>query len=124
MNKKLYRIQQEINHVQHGLLRFQDKDELLTMEVRATANEDDSLNCIITGDSSCSLMADKNVNLIQKNHDNYLYIIGKVTGETHGKGKILSIHILKASWFILKRKGGMSWLREKYVYETLQEEYA
>ena len=124
MNKKLYRIQQEINSVQRGLLRFHDKDELLTIEVRATANDDHSLNCIITGDTSCFPMTDKNVNLIQKNHDNYLYIIGKVTGESQAKGKILSIHILKASWFILKRKGSMSWLREKYVYETFQEEYA
>jgi hypothetical protein len=124
MNKKLHQIQQKINHVQLGLLRFQDKDEMLTMEVKTTANDDASLNCIITDGSSCYPMADKNVNLIQKNHDNYLYIVGKVTGETQENGKVLSIHILKASWFVLKRKGSVSWLREKYVYETLKEEYA
>ena len=124
MNKKLYQIQQKINHVQHGLLRFHDKEEMLTMEVKTTANDDASLNCIITGGSSCLPMTDKNVNLIQKKHDDYLYIVGKVMGETHGNAKVLSIHILKASWFVLKRKGSISWLREKYVYETLKEEYA
>jgi len=124
MNKKLYLIQQKINHVQFGILRFHDKDELLTMEVKTTANEDASLNCIITDDSSCYAMADKNVNLIQKNHDDYLYITGKVLGESLENGKILSIHILKASWFVRKRKGRISWLKEKYVYETLREEYA
>ena len=124
MNKKLYQIQQKINHVQLGLLRFHDKDEMLTMEVKTTANDDASLNCIITGDPSCFPMADKNVNLIQKNHEDYLYIVGRVMGGTRENAKVLSIHILKASWFILKRKGGMSWLREKYVYETLKEEYA
>ena len=122
MNKKLYQIQQKINHVQLGILRFQEKDELLTIEVRTTANDDASLSCIITGDSSYYTMADKNVNLIQKNQDDYLYITGKVLGETQGKGKILSIHILKAGWFVRKREDGISWLKEKYVYETLRQE--
>ena len=124
MNKKLFQIQQKINHIQLGLLRFHDQDEMLTMEVRTTANDDASLSCFFTDDSSSYSLANKNVNLIQKNHDDYLYIIGRVMGEPQGKGKILSIHILKASWFILKRKGSMSWLREKYVYETWKEEYA
>ncbi|HMK26224.1 MAG TPA: hypothetical protein VK483_09365 [Chitinophagaceae bacterium] len=123
MNKKLHHIQQKINHVQLGLLRFHDKDEMLTTEVKTTANDDASLNCIITGDPSCYPVANKNVNLIQKNHDDYLYIVGRV-GDTQQNGKVLSIHILKASWFVLKRKGSVSWLREKYVYETLKEEYA
>ncbi len=124
MNKKLYQIQQKINHVQFGLLRFQDNKELLAVEVKTTANDDASLNCIITDDSSCYPMADKNVNLIQKNQDDYLYIVGKVMGEMQGNRKILSIHIMKASWFVRKREGRMSWFKEKYVYETLKEEYA
>jgi hypothetical protein len=124
MNKKLYQIQQKINHVQFGLLRFHDNEESLAMEVKTTANDDASLNCLITDDSYCYPMADKNVNLIQKNQDDYLYIIGKVMGGMQGKGKIISIHILKASWFVRKRNGGISWFKEKYVYETLKEEYA
>ena len=124
MDKKLYPIQQKINHVQFGLLRFHDKDELLTMEVKTMATDDASLYCVITDDSSCHLMADRKVNFIQKNQDDYLYIVGKVQGETPENGKIISIHILKASWFVKKRKGGVSWFKEKYVYETLREEYA
>ncbi len=124
MNKKLYQIQQKINHVQFGLLRFQDNKGLLAMEVKTTANDDASLNCIITDDSSCYPMAVKNVNLIQKNQDDYLYIVGEVMGEMQENGKILSIHIMKASWFVRKRKGRLSWFKEKYVYETLKEEYA
>ena len=124
MNKKLYLIQQKINYLQAGLLRFHDKDELVTLEVKTTANDDASLNCIIM-DSSLSgyTMADKTVNLIQKIKDDYLYITGRVQGETGERKKILFIKILKASWFVRKRKAGISWLKEKYVYETLNEEY-
>jgi hypothetical protein len=124
MNKKLHQIQQKISHVQFGLLRFEDKDELLTLEVKTTTHNNASLSCIITDDSSCYTMANKKVSLIQKNNDDYLYITGKVLEERLEKRKILSIHILKASWFVRRRKGSISWLKEKYVYETPEEEYA
>src|SRR5436189_3656574 len=98
MNKELYKIRQKINHVQCGLLRFHDEDKLLTMEVKTTANDDASLHCVVTDNSSWFPVADKNVNLIQKNEDDYLYITGKVLGEMQGNAKVISIHILKASW--------------------------
>jgi hypothetical protein len=121
MNKKLQLIQQKIDAIQSGLLRFRDKDAQMTLQVRATTNEDNSLNCIITGDSPRSRLLNRNVNLIQKNHDDYLYINGTVSEEVNKKSKILSIHILKASWFVRKSKGSVSWLQEKYMYENFPQ---
>jgi hypothetical protein len=119
MNKELLYIQQKIDSIQSGLLRFRDKDAQMTLQVRATTNDDDSLNCIVTDNSPRNKLLNRNVNLIQKNHDDYLYINGTVSEEINKKNKILSIHILKASWFVRKSEGNVSWLQEKYIYENL-----
>lgn len=118
MNKELQLIQQKIDAIQSGLLRFRDKDAQMTLQVRATTNNDNSLNCIVTDNSPRSKLLNRNVNLIQKSHDDYLYINGTVSEEVNKKSKILSIHILKASWFVRKSKGNVSWLQEKYMYEN------
>ena len=121
MNKKLQLIQQKIDAIQSGLLRFRDKDAQMTLQVRATTNDDDSLNCIITDNSPRGKLLNRNVHLIQKSHDDYLYINGTVSEEVNKKSKILSIHILKASWFVRKSNGSVSWLQEKYMYENFPQ---
>lgn len=118
MNKELHDIQQKIDAIQFGLLRFRDKDAQMTLQVRATTNDNNSLNCIVTDDSPRSRLLNRKVNLIQKSHDDYLYINGTVSEEVNKKHKILSIHILKASWFVRKSKGSVSWLEEKSIYEN------
>jgi hypothetical protein len=122
MNKELQHIQRKIDSIQSGLLRFRDKDAQMTLQVRATTNDDHSLNCIVTGNSPRGKLLNRNVNLIQKNHDDFLYINGTVSEEVNKKNKILSIHILKASWFVRKSKGHVSWLQEKYIYENFPRE--
>ena len=117
MDKKLYLIQQKIGAIQFGLLRFKDKDAKMTLHVKTTANEDNSLNCVVTDDSPRKRLVNKSVNLIQKSHNDYLYITGEVNDEVNRKGKILSIRILKACWFVRRSKGSVSWLQEKYIYE-------
>jgi hypothetical protein len=120
MNKKLLEIQQKIGSIQNGLLRIRDgkNEKVTTLQVKTTANEDDSLNCLVTGESMKHKLLNKEVNIIQKSHNDYLYITGQVEEEVTTKGKILSIRILKACWFVRKRKGSVSWLQEKYLYEN------
>ncbi|MBC7946915.1 MAG: hypothetical protein H7Y42_03475 [Chitinophagaceae bacterium] len=124
MNKKLLEIQQKIGSIQFGLLRIrnQDDEKTTTLQVKTTANEDNSLNCVVTDDAKKDIFINRNVNLIQKSHNDYLYITGQVADEVNQKGKILSIRILKACWFVRKRKGSVSWLQEKYIYENLPQE--
>ena len=118
MRNKLHFIQQKIDSIQFGLLRLRDeKDARKTWQVRTTTNEDNSLNCIITDEAPRRKLVNKNVNLIQKYRDDYLYITGTVDEEVNHRGKILSIRILKACWFVRKSRGGVSWLQEKYIYE-------
>ncbi len=122
MNKKLLHIQQKIDSIQFGLLRLRDEEAHDTWHVKTTTNEDNSLNCIITDELPGRKLVNKEVNLIQKHHDDYLYITGTVNEEVNRKSKILSIRILKACWFVRKSKGGISWLQEKYIYENFATE--
>jgi len=118
MTNKLHHIQQKIDSIQFGLLRLRDDDSSNTWQVKTTTNEDNSLNCIITDEFPRRRLVNKNVNLIQKYRDDYLYITGTVDEEVNRKSKILSIRILKACWFVRKSRGGVSWLQEKYIYEN------
>jgi hypothetical protein len=123
MDKQLLYIQQKIGSIQSGLLRVRDDEKAkLTLQVKTSANDDNSLNCVVTDDFSGRKLLNKNVNLIQKSHNDYLYITGQVSGEVNGKGKILSIRILKACWFVRRSKGSVSWLQEKYTYENFLQE--
>jgi hypothetical protein len=125
MPNKLLHIQQKIDSIQFGLLRLRDEENNSTWQVKTTTNDDDSLNCIITDDDRPrKKLVNKNVNLIQKHHDDYLYITGTVDEEVNNRSKILSIRILKACWFVRKTKGGISWLQEKYIYENYPAEMA
>ena len=121
MDKKLLTIQQKIGAIQLGLLRFQDKKSQVAWLVKTTANDDNSLNCVISDDSPKRKLLNKNVNLIQKSHEDYLHITGRVSEEINKKGKILSIRILKACWFVRRSKGSVSWLKEKYIYEPIPD---
>jgi hypothetical protein len=118
MNTAFQIIKQKINAIQHGLLRFKDKHGQISLSVKTTANNDVSMDCISVDFLPGKKFINRNVNLIQKYHDDYLYITGVVTNEVNGHGKILSISILKASWFVKKEKKSVSWLEEKYMFET------
>jgi hypothetical protein len=116
-NKNLSLIKQRIGDIQCGLLRFEDKNKQVTLQVKVTANEDTSLNCIVTNEYSQKLV-NKNVHLIQKYRDDYLHIAGKVSGEIEKNNRILAVQIERACWFVRQSKGNVSWLRQKCLYET------
>ena len=118
MNTQLNRIQQKIDNLQQGLLRIRDKQGQLTLQVKATTNDDTSLNCIVIDDITEQKLINRKVSLIQKSYNDYLYITGKVNAEVYKGSRILSIKILKACWFVRMSNGNTSWLREKYIFET------
>src|SRR5258705_10247833 len=116
-NKNLSLIKQRIGDIQCGLLRFEDKNKQVTLQVKLTANEGTSLNCIVTNEYPQKLV-NKNVHLIQKYHDDYLHIAGKISGEIKSNNRILAVQIERACWFVRQSKGNVSWLRQKCLYET------
>ena len=119
-NIKLSLIKQRIGDIQYGLLRFEDKNKSVTLHVKISTNEDTSLNCIVTNDYPGRRLVNKNVHLIQKNHDDYLHIAGKVSEETEKNNRILAIQIERVCWFVRQTRGNVSWLRQKYLFETNQ----
>lgn len=122
MNKSLQCIQQKSGDIQSGLLRFRDKHGQLTLQVKATPNEDASFNCVVTEHSENKRWVNRHVNLVQKRQDDYLYISGKVYGEVTKGSPILSVRIFRACWFVRESRGNLSWLTEKYIYEIPEKE--
>ena len=117
MDKDLTSIVKKIGSIQFGLLRFKDKKKQLTLQVKATTNgEDASLNCLITDDKHYPKLINKNIHLIQKYHEDYLYTTGKVIMEGQSNNRILFVRIVKAHWFVRKSRGNVSWLQEKLIY--------
>ena len=122
MDKDLNSIIKKIGSIQFGLLRFNDRKKQLTLQVKATTNEDDtSLNCLITEDVSHPKLINKNIHLIQKYHEDYLYTTGKVIMEGQSNNRILFVRIVKAHWFVRKSKGNVSWLQEKLMYAPTEK---
>lgn len=115
MEKTRPDIQQKIGSIQVGLLRYSHKGKKLSLPVRISVEENDSLHCIIN-DLPCQKLLNKNVTLIQRDRENYLYIGGRISREVQKNALVLSVDITKACWFIRKSKGSVTWLQEKCVY--------
>ena len=125
MSNKLKVILQEVISIQTGLLRFRHREKQQNLQVRVTFGVDNTLHCIITGELPANMkIASKKIHLIQKHNDDYFFISGNILREVQQPSRIVSIGISKASWFIMKRRGSVSWLREKYTYENVMERLA
>ena len=125
MKENLAIISQKIGDIQFGLLRFSNKGEQKTMQVMTTiADNQQLLNCTVIGDNPGTRLLNRNVSLVQKNKDDYLYIIGRISGEVERTSKIVSLQIKKACWFTRKKKGNATWLEEKCIYENLNRPMA
>src|SRR5687767_4864156 len=121
MNKSLKSIKQRVGNIQFGLLRVRDEHDNFTLQVKIAENDDILLSCLITDTVPGQDLLYKNVTLIQKSQRDYLYISGIITDELANNRKILSVEINKACWFIKKSRGNVSWLQQKYLYETLRD---
>lgn len=119
MNQDLDNILQAATTIQAGLLRFKNEKGQQTLQVKIAQGDDRSIHCFISGDVPPKIkIKNKNIHLIQKYHDDYFFIAGYVDGVVKNNSRILSIAINKASWFVRKRKGSVTWFREKYTYEN------
>ncbi|PZR22935.1 MAG: hypothetical protein DI535_25200 [Citrobacter freundii] len=116
MSNALQIIQKKINAIQLGLLRFRSKDSNVSLQVKATAGSGDYCFECITEDEVKGLH-NKQVRLVQKYKDDYIYITGKVESVIRNKKTVISIAILKACWFVRASEGSMTWLEEKQVFE-------
>ena len=119
-NSNLLQIHKKVDEIQTGLLRFQHNDNQVSLHVRAKSNGENLIYCDFADRTDLKKIIPGKVSLIQKSDKNYLYISGEIDEiEKHGTGnkKTFSMRIVRACWFILKSKGSVSWLQEKYIYD-------
>lgn len=107
---------QKISAIQLALLQYNHQGKKVSVQVRIVADDNDSLHCVVSDETAARKMLHKNVTLIQKDKENYMYVAGHIAQEVQSNKRILSINIKKACWFIRKSKGSVSWLQEKCVH--------
>ncbi|MEO5563194.1 MAG: hypothetical protein ABIR18_07165 [Chitinophagaceae bacterium] len=116
MTQTLPNIHEKIGSIQLGLLRYKQGGKQMTLQVKMAIDENDVINCVVADNLSLDKLVNKNVVLIQKDHDNYMYIGGRISNGAQKNKLILSVDIKKACWYIRKSKGSVTWLQEKCVY--------
>lgn len=109
-------IYEKISSIQLALLRYKQNGKKVSIPVRITVNDDNSLNCVAWDDQPSEKLMDKQVTLIQKDRENYMYIGGRISKEVKKNKTIFSVRIKKACWFIRKSKGAVTWLQEKCTH--------
>jgi hypothetical protein len=115
-NSNLRNIHQKVDEIEAGLLRFQHNDNKVTLHVKAKGDGENLIYCDFADPSDKNKISGK-VSLIQKSEKNYLYIAGEIEKQSPGNKQPISIRIIRACWFIMKSKGSVSWLQEKYIYD-------
>lgn len=111
-------IREKITSIQVGLLRCKHKGEKISVPVKIVVDEENNiLNCVATLDNvPAKKLLHKDVTLIQRDRNNYLYIGGRINREVRDNVLVFSLDITKACWFIRRSKGSVTWLQEKCVY--------
>jgi hypothetical protein len=108
----------KVDEIGIGLLRCREKNKTISIQVTAKCLDGDRLECYANSKKDPRMLKNKIVSLIQKHDNDYLYISGLTEKILPGiGGKILSIRIYKACWFVKQSKGTLSWLKEKHVYD-------
>lgn len=110
-------IHEKIGAIQVGLLRCKYRGEKISVPVKVAVGDNNTLNCVaVADDMPAKKLLHKDVTLIQRDRNNYLYIGGRICQEVKNNKLILCLDISKACWFERKSKGSVTWLQEKYVY--------
>lgn len=110
-------IHEKISTIQSGLLRCKYRGEKISVPVKIAVGDNDTLNCVaVIEDVPAKKLLNKEVTLIQKDRNNYLYIGGRICQEVTNGKYIICLDISKACWFERKSKGSVTWLQEKCVY--------
>lgn len=111
-------IGQKIDAIQFGLLRFRDIKGRIALEVRIKVENENSLLCFVEEKTDLRKLINKKVSVVQRSDEDYLYITGRVERNMEKAAKTISVRILKASWFVRKTKGALSWLQKKHICDT------
>lgn len=120
MNQTLHKILRKVQTVQRGTLHIHINDEKYLYQARAGADEE-FLNCIVEKTEISDSLISRNVSLIQRDKQDYLHITCKVKQVTSNQAAdVVSLEVLKACWFIRRFRRNISWLQQKYTYESSQ----
>lgn len=115
MNSNLQKILRKVESVQRGILRVEDQNNRLLLQARAGSDEE-RLNCIVDPPASQPFEF-RQVNLIQKDKKDYLFITCEVREQArHKQALVMSMEILRAAWFTRRTRGSTSWLQQKCAY--------
>ena len=118
MIQNLHVIQRKIDDIGLGLLRSRENKLPVSIQIRVECDKDNLINCYASETGDLLRLKNKRVSLLQKCNDDYLYVTGQAEASTQN-GKMLPIRIFKASWFVRKRDGSVTWFQEKHVYDRI-----
>ena len=120
MHKNFYAISPKINSIQAGLLWHRTKKETTTYHVAMKVFDGNTIVCAVTDTAKPDInkLVGKKVNIVQKSNNDYIYLSGQVLLKPGLNKRTLYISLTKSCWFVKKSKGTLSWLQEKYVYES------
>jgi len=116
-NSTLVHIHNKVNEIKSALVRFQDNDIQVSLHVRVKSDGKNLIDCRAGEMVDLAKMHNKKVTVIQKSDKDYLYISGELVNGSGSNKKAFSLRIVRACWFILKSKGSVSWLQNKYIYD-------
>ncbi len=118
MSKTLQLIHQKIETMRHGILRVREGTKQQRMQVSTSVYDGHHLNCVFKDNDTEEELLNREVVLIQRNDNDYLYITGHIDDEVKKNCKVVSLRIIKACWFTRKKRGRVAWLQQKYMYES------
>ena len=118
MIQNLHVIQRKIDDIGLGLLRSRENKLPVSIQIRAKCDKDNLINCYASDTGDLLQLKNKRVSLLQKCNDDYLYVTGQAEASAEN-GRMLPIRIFKASWFVRKRDGSVTWFQEKHVYDRI-----
>ncbi|SRR5258706_8211350 len=122
MSSRLKTILREVASIQAALLRIRSDKGPENIQVKVAFDSDNNLHCIVPGKIPRGMkFTNKKAHLVQRHHDDYFFISGYILEEVHENQRVLSIGVFKASWFVRKSRGYVSWFREKHAYENEQK---
>ena len=115
---------QKITSIQNGLLRFNNKDEKISLQVEVKKhNIPGILNVAVKDGVYSGKFFNRAASIIQKTGNGYLFISGYITNERKTENPILSLNVLKAQLFVRKADGRTSWLEEASTYEQMEKNH-
>ena len=119
MDKPLHIIHKKIGNIELGLLRYIEDDKKVTLHVNIIADSNDILHCIIDDELPTANLYNRDITIVQKDKENYIYVDGRIFKIFQGKKSkpVVYIKVNKACWFTRKRQGSVTSLQEKCVYE-------